>query len=160
MKVALDGTPLTLATGGLARYTAELSRALAAQFPSDEFLLLSDQPFPGGAGPRRGWARRWWTVGLSRELARGRVDIFHGTNFEVPYLPLIPSVLTLHDLSPWRDAAWRPAASRVRRRTPFLVGLGIAGMVITVSEAVRREAIEWFRIPPGRVKAIPLAAAP
>jgi hypothetical protein len=32
-KVALDATPLTLTSGGLLRYTAELSLALAENFP-------------------------------------------------------------------------------------------------------------------------------
>ena len=45
MNVALDATPLTVSTGGIRRYTAELSRALASEFPGDTFHLLSDQPF-------------------------------------------------------------------------------------------------------------------
>ncbi|HSB17578.1 MAG TPA: hypothetical protein VLE22_24220, partial [Bryobacteraceae bacterium] len=45
MKVAIDATPLTLSSGGIARYTAELSVALASLFPEDDFVLLSDQPF-------------------------------------------------------------------------------------------------------------------
>ena len=58
MRVAVDATPLTLSSGGLARYTSELSLALARCFPEDEFFLVSDQKFaprPGnlqmGAGP-------------------------------------------------------------------------------------------------------------
>jgi glycosyltransferase involved in cell wall biosynthesis len=169
MKVALDGTPLTLSSGGLLRYTCELSRALAENFPEDQFVLVSDQPFrmPGaqfanlkrGGGPGNILERRWWSWGLQRELWREGAELFHGTDFAVPYLPLRPSVLSLHDLSPWRDPGWHPAAGRVRRRTPYLIGLGLATMVLTDSEAVRREAMEWFRIPPQRVVAVPLAAS-
>ena len=36
------------------------------------------------------------------------------------------------------DPEWHHAAERVRRRTPLLLELGIATMVITPSEAVRR----------------------
>jgi glycosyltransferase involved in cell wall biosynthesis len=151
MRVALDATPLGLTSGGLRRYTAELLRALASEFPEDEFLPISPQGFA---------ERRWWSLGVARELARRRVDVFHGTNFEVPYLPLRPSVLTLHDLSPWMDPAWHHAAERVRRRTPVLLGLGLATMVVTPSEAVRRQAIDWFGLAPGRVVAIPEAASP
>jgi glycosyltransferase involved in cell wall biosynthesis len=39
-----------------------------------------------------------------------------------------------------------------------LLKLGIPSMVITVSEAVRREAIERFHIPPARIVSTPLAA--
>ncbi|HWR54521.1 MAG TPA: glycosyltransferase family 1 protein [Bryobacteraceae bacterium] len=166
MRVALDATPLSLSTGGLRRYVEELARALLATFPEDAYLLVSDQPFETATSMARGrlpgnaLERKWWSYGLPRELARRRIDVFHGTNFEVPCVPLRPSVITVHDLSPWRDEPWRAGGERVRRRTPFLVGLGLATMVITVSEAIRRETIERFSVAPERVVAVPLAAAP
>ena len=147
MRVALDATPLTLSSGGLARYTSELASALTAEFPDDEYSLLS------------GRERLWWLWGVKRSLDRLRPDVFHGTNFEVPYLPQRPSVLTLHDLSPWMDRSWHHAAGRVRRRTPALIGLGLATMILTLSEAVRRQAIAHFRIHPDRIVAVPLAAS-
>jgi glycosyltransferase involved in cell wall biosynthesis len=87
------------------------------------------------------------------------VDLFHGTDFSVPYLPLRPSVMTVHDLSPWRDPAWHADAGRVRRRTPLLIALGLATMIVTPSRAVRAELIDRFSVHPGRVVAIPEAAA-
>ncbi len=169
MNVVLDATPLTVATGGTGRYTLELSRALAATFPEDEFTLISDQRFSAppdapanlsSARPPEGFLRRrWWSLGLPRELSRRQADVFHGTDFSTPYLPLKPAVLTLHDLSPWKDRGWHRAADRVRRRTPFLLSLGLATMVITQTEAVRREAVTSFRLHPSRVVAVPLAAS-
>jgi glycosyltransferase involved in cell wall biosynthesis len=169
LRVALDATPLTLSSGGLRRYVAELSLALARTFPQDRFVLASDQLFvvPAGAppnlvrgaGPRNACERRWWSYGLARLIARERIDVFHGVNFEVPVAPLAPAVLTLHDLSPWREPAWHSGAGRVRARTPRLVGLGLATMVIVPTCAIRSEAIERFRLAPGRVAAIPEAAA-
>lgn len=155
MRVALDATPLTLSSGGLVRYVSELHRALEAAFPGDEFPLVAAPPLA-----RNFLEGRWWLCGLNRELARRRVDVFHGTNFEVPYVPLRASVLTLHDLSPWMEAAWHHAADRVRSRAPLAIGLGLATMVVTPSQAVRRQAIERFRISPQRVVAVPEAAAP
>jgi glycosyltransferase involved in cell wall biosynthesis len=170
LKVAVDATPLTLSSGGLMRYTVELSRALAENFPEDEYWLVSDQPFampspcpPGlrqGRRPVRSWERLWWSLGLAREIARTGAALFHGTNFDVPYLPLAPSVATVHDLSPWMALSWQRDAERVRRRAPFLLGLGLATMIITVSETIRRQAIERFRLHPAKVAAVPLAAGP
>jgi glycosyltransferase involved in cell wall biosynthesis len=156
MRVALDATPLTLSSGGLARYTRELSQALAAQYPEDEYVLLSDQLPPW---PRNAWERRWWLWGVDREMNRRRCDLFHGTNFSVPYLPRRPSVLTLHDLSPWMNQDWHHAAARIRQRTPLLIGLGIATLIITPTEAIRDQAIETFSIHPGRIVTIPEAAS-
>src|ERR1700689_5224366 len=92
-------------------------------------------------------------------MGRLGVDLVHGPDFAVPYVPRRPSVLTLHDLSPWMDAAWHSAAGRVRKRTPLLIGLGLATMIVTPSEAVRKQAIERFRIHPNRIRAVPHAAS-
>src|SRR5436190_20375972 len=54
---------------------------------------------------------------------------------------------------------WHHDAVRVRGRTPWLIGLGIATMILTVSDAVRKQAIEHFDIAPGRVATVPLAAS-
>ena len=157
MIIGIDATPLTVETGGIRRYTEELARALARE-PGDQVHLLSDQPFafPSGANlhvhPANGG--RWWSVGLPAALRRHHIEVFHGTDFAVPYLNSRPSVMTLHDLSPWREGD-----SRIRRRTPMLLRLGIATMVITPSEAVRREAIDYFGLHPPRVAAIPEAAS-
>jgi glycosyltransferase involved in cell wall biosynthesis len=174
--IALDATPLTEPTGGVARYTWELARALAVEFPKDEYWLLSDQPFSllkerpipenlkFGGQPSNVVDRRWWLWGLQREMQRRGVELFHGTDFAVPYLLPRPSVMTIHDLSPWlnppRDvgANWQPNADRVRRRTPRLLKFGLATMVVTPSEVVRHAVIDRFAMPPDRVVATPLAA--
>jgi glycosyltransferase involved in cell wall biosynthesis len=170
MNVALDGTPLSMPTGGIVRYTAELSRALAENFPEDNYWFISDQPFSmpteefrnlnRGIGPRHALERRWWTWGIQTAMIRLGIEVFHGTDFAVPYVPLRPSVLTLHDLSPWKDPAWHRGAERVRWRSPYLLGLGLATMIVTPSESVRRESVEHFRnIHPGKVITVPLAAS-
>jgi alpha-1,3-rhamnosyl/mannosyltransferase len=163
---ALDATPLTIPTGGVTRYTGELSRALAAEYGNDQYWLLSDQPFgmptpvlPNlhqGDGPRTAAERRWWLWGLEREMMRRGVEVFHGTDFSVPYIPRRPSVMTLHDLSPWLR---EDASFRVRRRVPVLLRARIPTMIITPSEAVRRAAIARFKLDGERVEAVPLAAS-
>lgn len=51
MKVALDATPLTVATGGIRRYTEELQRALTTAFPGDGFILPASRPMSSAGGP-------------------------------------------------------------------------------------------------------------
>jgi glycosyltransferase involved in cell wall biosynthesis len=200
--IALDATPLTVPTGGVTRYTSELARALAARFPENEYWLLSDRPFPmprprpanpgsrslahpdlhlinlkKGEPPRTFLGRRWWSVGLLREMMRLRADVFHGTDFSTPYVPLRPSVMTVHDLSPWLrelhvphephepesgnslDRPWQPDSARVRSRTAMLLRLRVPTMVITPTQAIRRAVIARFRLPETRVVAVPLAAS-
>jgi glycosyltransferase involved in cell wall biosynthesis len=159
---------LSVATGGVTRYTAELSRALAENYPEDEFWLVSDQRYEHPApeipnlkcapGPKNVLERRWWLWGLQGVFSRLGIDVFHGTDFSVPYLPLRPSVMTLHDLSPWLDPRWHADADRVRRRTPVLIRLGRATMILTPSEAIRKAAMERFRIAATRIVAVPHGA--
>jgi glycosyltransferase involved in cell wall biosynthesis len=167
--VALDATPLANGPGGVSRYTVELARALALRYREDEFYLVSDQRFAmppdpppnlrAGTGPQNAAERRWWLWGLRRELSRIGASLFHGTDFSVPYSRSRPGVMTLHDLSPWLDPGWQPNGGRVRRRTPYLLRLGLATFVITPSEAVRQAAIARFGLDPARVAAVPLAAS-
>ena len=171
LRVALDATPLSVQAGGIRRYVVELVGALAEQFPDDEYHLLTDQPVPARPeewadlpnivteAPRSNpFASKWWSLGLPLEIARRRIDVFHGTDFAIPYLPQRPAVLTLHDLAPWKPAPLRPPGShRVRQRTPALVRM--ATRIITPTDAVRHEAAEFFAVPESRIHATPLAAA-
>jgi glycosyltransferase involved in cell wall biosynthesis len=165
MNAALDATPLTLTSGGLARYVSELSLALARQYPNDTYALLSNQEFalpphspPNLIAPPI-YNKRFWLQGVRRAMIETGAQLFHGTNFEVPYLGNTPAILTIHDLSPWRDPAWHTGADRVRRRTPWLIRLRRAKFILTVSQAVRQEIITYFGVRAERVRAIPLAAS-
>ncbi len=169
MIIALDATPLTEPTGGVARYTWELARSLAQLYPGDQYWLLSDQTFAipldrpsnlhSGARPTSAIDRRWWLWGLRHEMDRRGAQLFHGTDFSVPYVPLNkPAVMTIHDLSPWIDAPWNHASGRVKWRTPQMLRLGLAKTVITPTQAVRSAVIERFELRPDQVVAVPLAA--
>jgi len=169
MKIALDATPLSIESGGVRRYVEELSLALAESFPEDDFWFVSDQPFHAptatarnlnvGRGPRNFLERRWWLCGLNAELSRLGIDLFHGTDFSVPYICLRPTVMTIHDLSPWMKPEWHATSHRVRRRTPVLLRRGLVTMVITPSEVIKEQAIERFQLDRNRVVAVPLAAS-
>ncbi len=96
--------------------------------------------------------------GLPKQLRKMKADVFHGTDFSVPYLPACASVMTVHDLSPWMNPDWHHGAGRIRRRTPLLLRLGLATMVITDCQAVRSAVLSRFHLAEDRVVAIPLAA--
>src|SRR5690242_2282091 len=96
MRVAIEAASLEMTSGGLARYTSELSVAMARCFPEDSYFLISDRPFhmpPGapsnlrrGNGPRNAMERRWWLWGMEREMDRLETHLVHGPDFAVPYM--------------------------------------------------------------------------
>ncbi len=171
MRIALDAAPLTLPAGGIRRYTVELALALADENPRDEIFLVSDRAvsLPERIQTRRNifaiapcsvLARaKWWSLGLPLTLLRLRADVFHGTDFSVPYIPVMPAILTLHDLSPWRRGAIRSEGSeRVRSRTPYL--LSLATRILTPTEAIRCEAVKYFGLSKTRIRSISHGVAP
>jgi glycosyltransferase involved in cell wall biosynthesis len=168
MKVALDATPLTVQKSGIGEYTYQMARHLALRYSQDEFLLLSNFPFPPVIGTPNlrseycttNWiSGRWWLVGLPRMLEREGVSVFHGTDYSVPLLSLRPSVLMIHDLSSlrWSNLHER-RTRRTARRLPWMVRM--ATHVVTPTVAMREEILEQFRLPEEKITVIPLAPGP
>jgi glycosyltransferase involved in cell wall biosynthesis len=174
MRIGIDGYPLAEARTGVGHYTLELARALALLSPSDQFELVSPAPFERAAldelersnlpnlrtaNPRASSIRgHWWSIGLPLYARRASFDLFHGTNFELPFWKRRRSVVTIHDLStllhPERHLS--RLVRRARLRLPLVAR--IANMIITPTESVKREVCLHLGVRPEKVTAIPLAA--
>ena len=174
MRIGLDGFPLLTPLTGVGHYTFELARALALLAPSDQFELVAPSPFPDSiienirlncpdnlravnAEPSSIRRRRWWALGLPHYLRKASLDLFHGTNYEVPLWSKRRSVLTIHDLSILLHADTHRAdlARRARRRLPLMARS--ASMIITATECVRREILEHLHVKADRVRVTPFA---
>jgi glycosyltransferase involved in cell wall biosynthesis len=167
-KIALDATPLTVPKSGIGEYSRQLAQHLAQCFPGDEFLLLSNFQFPAVPGPSNlgsivcstNWmSGRWWLVGLSRVLKDAGVTVFHGTDYSVPMLPLLPSVLTIHDLSSIRlPQLHERRTRRTARRLRWMVR--VAAHIVTPTRTIREEILRQFFLSEESVSVIPLAPGP
>ncbi|HTZ18583.1 MAG TPA: glycosyltransferase family 1 protein [Dissulfurispiraceae bacterium] len=81
--------------------------------------------------------------------------LFHGTGFLLPPHDG-PSVVTIHDLSVFRRPEWHPR-TRVKRQNAVIGRtLGMVSHIITDSETVRQEVIDYFSWPAERITAVPL----
>src|ERR1043165_7159362 len=170
MRIGLDGYLLSEPLTGVGHYTLELARALARNFPADEFELVSPKPFNQSVlessedatipNLRLAHAKsssirgHWWSVGLPLYARRTRFDLFHGTNFDVPLWNRRRSVLTIHDLSTLLyPKTQRPrAVRRARLRLPMAAKMATA--IITPTEAVKREVCERLKTKPEKVQVI------
>ena len=151
MNIALDGMPLASPLTGVGHYTAELARNLAMVAPSDSFTFIS---------PHGLLKRRWWSLGLPLHLLRNSFDLFHGTNYEIPFWSRRPTVVTIHDLSLMlltgvhtKELMWRG-----RWRLPWMAKR--ASRIITPSNSIKKELCEAFDIPPDKVAVTPEAPRP
>ena len=161
MKIGIDGTPLAELKTGVGHYTFEIAVEVARQSPSDSFELLSHRPFadlaPTPANlkvinpPVNLATKNWWTVGLPVYLKRERLDLFHGTNFDIPIWGACPTVLTIHDLSLLLlpETHEQRNVRRARRRLPMMSRR--ATRIITPTEAVKAEVCEHLRVPRDKV---------
>ena len=168
MRIGLDGFPLLTPLTGVGHYTFELARALALLAPSDQFELVAPGPFPDSiienirldcpdnlravnAEPSSIRRRRWWAVGLPLYLRKTSLDLFHGTNYEVPLWNKRRSVLTIHDLSILLhpDTHQADLARRARRRLPVMARS--ASVIITPTESIKREVSERLKVDPEKI---------
>jgi glycosyltransferase involved in cell wall biosynthesis len=170
MRIGLDGYPLCEPLTGVGHYTFELARALARNYPSDQFELIAPfdfdqsisaqverEPIPNlslvslGVSNVRG---RWWSFYLPRYLKRAALDLFHGTNYELPLWNRRRTVLTVHDLSSllYPELHRRQLARRMRLRLPLAVKLAKA--IITPTAAVKQELCARLRVKPAKVTPI------
>jgi glycosyltransferase involved in cell wall biosynthesis len=175
MRIGLDGLPLTEPKTGVGHYTFELARALAGLKPSSLLELVYPSTYPlinpvadeGGVAlrdnlevnrvPVGALGRHWWSAGLPRYIRSRKLDLFHGTNYDVPMWRQCATVLTIHDLSHrlHPETHEKRSVSRARRRLPVMART--ANAIITPTESVRREVCELMKISSEKVFAIPEA---
>ncbi|EUC14746.1 glycosyltransferase family 4 protein [Paraburkholderia hospita] len=98
--------------------------------------------------PPASW-RRWQ---LQREM---RGHVFHSPNYFLPE-SVSTGIVTVHDLSVFRYPELHPAARIQQFEKGFESTLSRACHLITDSEAIRREVIEYFGWSPTCITAIPL----
>lgn len=173
MRVGLDGFPLGSLKTGVGHYTFELARALAHAAPADEFDLVSPVPFTDSVlnelnqnslpnlraiNPRVTPVHsRWWAIGLPLYLRQASLDLFHGTNYEVPLWNRRRTVVTIHDLSVLLHPHNHEPhlVRRARHRLPLMARS--AAMIITVTESMKREICEHLGIRGEKVVVTPEA---
>lgn len=176
MHIGLDGIPLTALKTGVGHYTFELACALArvapestlevvypSTLPSIDFTEHNDgQSLPANLTIRQirvgPLGRHWWTAGLPGYVRRSGIQLFHGTNYDLPPWRQCATVLTIHDLSLliYPETHEKSRVSRSRPRLPLMSR--VANAVIVPTESVRGEVCEHLGVSPGKVFAIPEAA--
>lgn len=172
MHIGIDGLPLTEVLTGVGHYTNELARHLASGQAADEIEVVSPRSFVASLNAEATlsdnlrfvrsrvslWNRRWWSIGLPRYIRKQALDVFHGTNFEVPMQKVCATVLTIHDLSMLLHSGTQEKrlVQRAQSRLPLMSQL--ADMIVTPTESVRREVHEHLGTPLEKIIAIPEAA--
>ena len=105
-------------------------------------------------------ARLKYEYNLNRLCRKKAFSIYHETAFTPAKLTAIPTVYSVYDLSLRRYSETHPR-ERVRFFEYFIkTRLKYARHILTISEFIKQEIIEEFKIPPSMVTAVPLAPDP
>jgi glycosyltransferase involved in cell wall biosynthesis len=167
-RTAIDHFP------GIGRYTVSLARAILPLMREDERLVLLRDP----ARPSQ-WTltalegervqvvdevvgpfslRQQWV--MPRLLRHLEADVYHSSYYLMPYLPGVPTVLTIYDLIPMLFPEYSTARARLLFRLTTSLALRAASHVILISQATRRDLLAAYRFSPEKLTVIPLAADP
>lgn len=163
LRVAYDVGPTIDTRTGVGRYAAELERALGLRgVDLHPYAVALRGKTPEGAARWRIPARviqSLWRKrsGLPIERLTGEVDVVHATNFVLPALRRAAGVVTIHDLSFFRDDTF-PGGERLRDLVPWSIRR--ASRIITPTEAVAGEVADRFEVDRAKITITPEGVAP
>jgi len=173
MRIAVDARELRGQPTGVGRYLAHLLETWdgLAEAREHEFLLYApDTPVRGEApawlsrqasrfAPRLsggGAGTSWEQLTLPLALRRDRPDVLFAPAYTAPIATRVPVALTLHDLSFVAHPEWFPRRSGLRRRLLARLAARRARVVITDAEFSKGELVRLLKVPPAKVRVIPL----
>ena len=169
MRLGVDATPLAAAKSGIGYHVEYLVRALAKTGALEEILLfankrpLFDEGMPSGTRwvEQLTFAKRaiWMQLLLPELIRREKPDLTHYINFNAPIARTHPFVVTFHDMVLFRHPEFFTWKKRVLTRGLMPLVARRALGILTVTEAARREIIEYLDLPPDRVHVVPAAPA-
>jgi glycosyltransferase involved in cell wall biosynthesis len=165
-------------TTGSGQYLRGLLGALATWAPGDIYTLFAPRPadrerpaallagLPNArlvelatVSSNENLSKLWFEqIAFPRACRAARVDLAHAPYFASALLPQRPTVVTVHDLIPLLLPAYRGDA-RVRAYMRLVsCAARRAALILTDSEASRRDILRLLRAPAERVRVIYLAA--
>ncbi len=174
MKIAINAFFLKSPASGSGQYLRHLLKALAEIDSRNEYVLLgpepisqdSSMPLPYQVKTVPAFARRnenieklaWEQFTGPAAALKAGVDLFHVPYFAPPLIPRTPTVVTIHDVIPFRLPLYR-AGARVEAymRLAARSAHG-ATLVITVSHHAKQDMVDALKLPPERIRVIYAAA--
>jgi len=153
MRVGINTLFLDRPGTGSGQYTRHLLEALEKVDPANEYLLFSPGPAPRTFAIRNLSENRakLWFEQVSFPRACRHLDLAHVPYFASPLFPMVPTVVTVHDLIPLILPAYR-GSPLVRLYTRLVAAAARkAEAIITVSQASERDIVRYLHIPPERI---------
>ncbi|HEY7502291.1 MAG TPA: glycosyltransferase family 1 protein [Vicinamibacterales bacterium] len=163
MRIAIDARKLR--DYGIGTYVRNLLRQLSRIDPASEYIVLCsrrDQDFMQELGDNfrmvaessPGYSVRE-QITMPRDLRREGAHLFHSPHYVLSPLTPCKSVVTIHDCIHLRFPQYLPNRLGYAYARSFLwVATHRSDRIVTVSEASKRDILEYFRVPPEKIDVI------
>jgi glycosyltransferase involved in cell wall biosynthesis len=163
LRIAIDARKLR--DYGIGTYVRNLLRHLSRLDQQTEYVVLCQQPdcslvdelgenFRAVPESSPGYSIRE-QVTVPRDLRREHATLFHSPHYVLPPLTPCKTVVTIHDCIHLRFPQYLPnRLGYAYARTFLWLATHHSNRVITVSEASKRDILEYFNVPPGKIDVI------
>lgn len=159
------------AVGGSETYARELTAALSALRPSDEFVVYCGNE-AAAVLPDPSWGQNVRVAGLGFEAAnkprrilkelyglprrakRDGVELLHSLGTTAPLRPRAKSVVTVHDLTFHHFPQTFPRAAQLGLELLVPRGARKSDRVIAISEATKRDIVATYDIDPQKIDVV------
>jgi glycosyltransferase involved in cell wall biosynthesis len=170
MRIGFDAKRAFFNRTGLGNYSRSLLAGLAEHFPENRYHLFSpkteENPLTADIHPAKGfhWHNYrgpfpglWRSQGVVRELRKQKLDLYHGLSHEIPVglrRTGIRSVVSFHDLIIYRYPRQYAWLDRQIYHRKLLYASQNADRIVAISEATRKDIMEFMLVPSSRVQVI------
>jgi len=99
----------------------------------------------------------WRTYGISKDLQRDKIDLYHGLTHELPRSINklnCAKVVTIHDVIFKRHPEFFPATDRAIYNLKWNHSIKTADKIIAISEHTKSDIIEYFNVKPEKIEVI------
>jgi glycosyltransferase involved in cell wall biosynthesis len=163
LRIAIDARKLR--DYGIGTYVRNLLRHLSREDQATDYVVLyneADRELLGELGENfrlvlessPGYSVRE-QITIPRDLRRERADLFHAPHYVLPPLTPCKSVVTIHDCIHLRFPQYLPNRLGYAYARSFLwTATHRSDRVITVSEASKRDILEYFNVPAEKIDVI------
>lgn len=170
MHIGFDAKRAFLNSSGLGNYARTLIRALASNFPKNQYLLFttktSNTDFSSFTNisaiqPEKFVDKklpsRWRSYGITELLAKNNLDVYHGLSNELPFNIGTfkgKKIVTIHDLIFLRYPKLYPLIDRKIYNKKCKTACELADVIVATSAQTQHDIIEFHSVDPEKIKVV------
>lgn len=175
MRIGFDGKRAVQNFTGLGNYSRYIVDILCQFGPENEYVLYAPKKrenkrldkltkqyqqlqlsYPTTSSWKK-FSSLWRVWGVTRQLEKEKIDIFHGLSNELPlniHQSEVKSIVTIHDLIFLRYPQYYHSIDRKIYTYKFRKACENADKIIAISKCTKRDIIEFFRIPADKIEVV------